>query len=91
MDNNVISKLEHNINRQEFSITINGAKAFITYTIKDGVMNLNHTEVPAALRGQGVERKLVEQTFEYIQANNMEAVAVCSYAKSVRELSLIHI
>jgi len=85
MNNNIISKLIHNANRQEFSLTINGAKAFITYTISDGIMYLNHTEVPAELRGKGIGKKLVEQTFEYLEAENIQAVAVCSYAKLIRD------
>ena len=35
MNNNIISKIEHDAKRQEFSLKINGAKAFITYTTKD--------------------------------------------------------
>jgi len=85
MNNNIISKIEHDARHQEFSLKINGAKAFITYTVKNGVVYLDHTEVPSSLRGQGVGRKLVEQTLEYIETNNIESVAVCSYAKSVRE------
>ena len=85
MYNNKNAKFQHDESLQEFSLNINGAKAFISYSKEDGIIYLNHTEVPASLRGQGVGKMLVERTYEYIQEKNLQAVAVCSYAKSVSD------
>ena len=85
MANNKIAEFQHDENLQEFSLKINGAKAFISYSKEDGVIYLNHTEVPVSLRGQGVGKMLVEKTYKYIQKKNLQAVAVCSYAKSVSD------
>jgi predicted GNAT family acetyltransferase len=59
----------------------NGHVANIDYTKQGNKLFLTHSEVPYILRGKGIGKELVEKTFSYIEANNMEAVAVCSFIK----------
>ncbi len=78
-------KIKHNPSRKRFVLQTERGKAFISYLVQDGVYYLNHSEVPSSLRGQGIGKELVEQTFDYIVENKIKAVAVCSYIKAVRD------
>ena len=60
------STLIHDETAQRFILPIGEEQAFINYTIKDDILRLNHEETPFALRGQGIGRKLVEETFDYL-------------------------
>lgn len=46
------------------------------YVLRDGKMYLTHSEVPGELRGQGIGKRMLENTFEYIQEHNIKAVAI---------------
>lgn len=51
----------------------------------DHEININHTEVDASLKGQGVGHQLIEAAVNYLRKNNMKAVATCPFVKSVFE------
>lgn len=77
----------HDKKNQRFTMEINGELAKVDYTIKDGKMYLNHSEVPYNLSGQGIGKVLVEKTFEKLTEENYAAVAVCSYIKAIKNRS----
>lgn len=66
---------------------VKGETALVTYTINEGKMYLNYSEVPYALRGQGIGKILVEKTFEKLTEEGFTAVAVCSYIKAIKNRS----
>lgn len=66
---------------------VKGEQAKVEYELKDGKMYLVYSEVPYALRGQGIGKELVEKTFEKLTEEGYEAVAVCGYVKSVAHQS----
>lgn len=45
-----------------------------------GSVNINHTFVDEALRGQGIASKLVNAAYNEIKKQNKKAVLTCSYA-----------
>lgn len=49
-------------------------------TIKDQLVNINHTFVDDSLRGQGIAGKLMEAVAEKLVKENQKAVLTCSYA-----------
>ena len=78
------STIIHHPNKQLLTLAINEKdRAFIEYQLKDGVYYLIHSEVPTNLRGQGIGRKLVQKTFDYLQLNNLQAKAICTYIRRV--------
>lgn len=80
-------EIKHNKENKRFTLDINGEIAKIDYTLKDGKMYLNHSEVPFNLRGQGIGKILVEKTFEQLTKEGYKAVAICSYIRSVAKRS----
>tara|TARA_B100000809_G_C15140596_1_gene533047 strand:+ start:8374 stop:8904 length:531 start_codon:yes stop_codon:yes gene_type:complete len=79
--------IEHDRSKKEFTLNINGAIAKVMYSLSNGNMCLNHSEVPFSLRGQGIGKVLVEKTFKKLTEENYKAVAVCSYIKAIARRS----
>ena len=77
----------HDAEKHQFRLMMGDEFALIDYTIREGRWYLVHSEVPYDLRGQGIGKVLVEKTFEYIEAHQIDAVAVCSYIKLVAQRS----
>ena len=61
--------------------------AEITWVLKDGVMNMDHTYVSDVLRGQGVAKKLLDAAADYARENELKMNAICSYVVSSFEKS----
>ncbi|WP_347374733.1 GNAT family N-acetyltransferase [Aequorivita sp. Q41] len=80
-------EITHDKENNSFKLNINGEIAKVTYTLRDGKMYLNHSEVPSNLRGKGLGKILVEKTFEKLTEEGYKAVAVCSYVKAVASRS----
>lgn len=79
--------LIHDIDKQQFTLNINGEIAKVDYELKDGLMFLVHSEVPINLRGQGIGKVLVEKSFEKLTNEGYKAVAICSYIKAIAKRS----
>lgn len=72
-------ELINNIERRAFEFPINNDTAFISYRTSGDVISLMHTEVPRELEGQGIASAIVEQTFRYLEANNLRMIPRCSF------------
>ncbi|HNP35212.1 MAG TPA: GNAT family N-acetyltransferase [Woeseiaceae bacterium] len=82
-----ITDIVHDKAKQQFYLTADGHKAFIDYRMENGRYQLLHSEVPSALRGQGIGKVLVEKTFAAIEAEGKTATAICSYIRHVAKRS----
>ncbi|MGJ8590992.1 MAG: GNAT family N-acetyltransferase [Aquaticitalea sp.] len=80
-------EIKQNKENKEFTMDVQGETAKVDYEIRNGKMYLVYSEVPPKLRGQGIGKQLVEQTFEKLTEEGYEAVAVCGYIKSVKNSS----
>lgn len=75
-------------NHGAFEYNVDGERiAEITWELREGVMNMNHTYVSDALRGQGVAQKLLNAAADYARKNNYKMNAICSYVVSAFEKS----
>ena len=63
-----------------FELVIDNTRAFVTYEIYDGGLDIRKTLVPEALAGQGLASKLVKAAYDYAREQNLKCVATCSYA-----------
>jgi predicted GNAT family acetyltransferase len=73
--------LPANANRFEFEQ--DGQVGYLIYEIDDqGWITLWHTEVPQALRGQGLGAKLLRMAFDYAEANHLTVEPICPFAIS---------
>lgn len=58
-------------------------EAFLSYellrTPTPGILDLQHTFTPEAMRGKGVAGRLVGAAFAHARANNLKVVPSCTY------------
>lgn len=82
-----MSNINHNVILNQFTLDIRGYQTRVEYKLKDNLMYLTYAEVPVTLRGYGIGKELVLQTFERLTNEGYKAVAVCSYIKSIANKS----
>ncbi|WP_211260767.1 N-acetyltransferase [Pseudoxanthomonas dokdonensis] len=76
-------RLEHDPNAGRYRLQVApGQWAELHYQREGNVLYLQHTEVPAALRGQGHAAVLMERVLEDIERQQLKVVPVCSYTRS---------
>ncbi len=64
-----------------YEMAVDGTIAFVAYRRGDGVITLNHAEVPRALEGRGIGGRLVRATLDAIRADDatLKVVPRCSF------------
>jgi predicted GNAT family acetyltransferase len=62
-----------------FELDVENGIAFADYRMAPGVVTVNYTEVPAALRGRGIGAKLSRAVLEHIRAEGLKVIPRCGY------------
>jgi len=67
---------DFNINEAElqFELKADGQLAFLEYHREGEKLYLTHTEVPVALRGQGVAAELVKETLGFARQHGLSVI-----------------
>ena len=66
-----------------YRLVIDGAEAAMTYSrAGDKLIIIDHTEVPAALRGRKVGERLVRQAIEDARRDGVAIIPLCPFAKA---------
>lgn len=79
-----MNQLTHDKNQKRYTLILeNGNEAYVSYSLESKMMRLTYSYVPPELRGSGIGKKLVEETFEMLTEEGYEAAAVCSYIQAV--------
>ncbi len=80
---------ESRIEREEgptkgrYFVHLNGAEAEMTYTrAGEGLIIIDHTGVPDAMRGMSVGQRLVRRAVEDARAENRRIIPLCPFAKA---------
>jgi predicted GNAT family acetyltransferase len=64
-------------------MVVDGVEAEMTYSrVSDSMIIIDHTEVPAALRGRRVGEQLVLQAVEDARRGGVSIVPLCPFAKA---------
>lgn len=80
-----LAQLRTQVNESEsrFELHINGSLAKIDFKVgSKGQYYMIHTEVPEALGNQGVGHKLVRESLEWIEKNEIKIVPLCPFVRS---------
>lgn len=66
-----------------YRLVVDGVEAEMTYSrAGEGLIIIDHTEVPAALRGRKVGERLVRQAIEDARRDRVEIIPLCPFAKA---------
>jgi predicted GNAT family acetyltransferase len=79
------SAIRDNPTASQFEMSVGDAVAFMRYQREDGRVVLVHTEVPAALSGQGVGSKLVRAVLDRLRGDGMKVVPRCEFVAAYLE------
>jgi uncharacterized protein (DUF924 family)/predicted GNAT family acetyltransferase len=71
--------VHHHPGQQRFDAVVDGHLALCSYHRQGGTLVLPHTEVPAALQGQGVAAALVAATLAWARHEGLRVRPTCSY------------
>ncbi len=74
--------ITHNVAQHRFEARIEGTLAHCDYRLDGTVLQLIHTEVPAALEGRGIAARLVAAALAWARAEGLSVVPVCSYVRA---------
>ena len=77
--------IQHDETAQRLSLELALGEAFVDYEVVDGRWVLHYSFVSPELRGQGIARELVSETFEWIMADQQPSRVTCSYIQAVAE------
>lgn len=69
-DNPALSRYEYDVE---------GGVAFASYRLSPGLVTITYTEVPPALRGQGIGAKLSAAVLDHIRSQGLKVVPRCGY------------
>jgi uncharacterized protein len=74
-----------NPDAHRYEIAIGAQTAFLEYRRRPGVVVLVHTEVPPALRRQGLGAKLARFALDSARAAGLRTVVLCPFVKTYLE------
>jgi uncharacterized protein len=78
-----MNKETNKVTRSRFEVEQGGEVAYLEFeTDSQGWMTIWHTEVPSAVRGQGLASELAQTAFEYAKQNNLRVDVICPLAAS---------
>lgn len=75
--------INHDEEVRQYSLEVDMGEAYVDYRDVGGVRDLHYSYVSPELRGRGIGRELVSETFESIMAERLPARISCGYVASV--------
>jgi hypothetical protein len=79
MSSNATTAVAHEPGR--FLVRVGGEEAYVVYAERAGVVEVQHTYTPPALRGRGLAERLTEAVVAYATARRLRIVPTCSYTQ----------
>ena len=74
--------ITHNREASRFETAPQGLHAECSYRRRGDLLDLHHTEVPAALQGQGVAAVLVQAALDWARSEGLRVRPTCNYVAS---------
>ena len=75
-------EVENNQSNHRFELRVGEHVAFLTYRLSGATIHLNHTEVPEALRGQGMGDRLAHAALEYAREHGLTVAPICPFVQA---------
>jgi predicted GNAT family acetyltransferase len=69
----------HNAEDERFEAVVEGHTCVAEYHLRDGVMWMTYTGVPAAVGGRGIAAELVRAALAHARARGWKVMPSCSY------------
>ena len=73
-------QITHQPDADRFSVMVESHETELVYRRNASALELVHTDVPAAIAGQGVAAALVKAALDHARAEGLQVLPSCSYA-----------
>jgi predicted GNAT family acetyltransferase len=74
--------VQHEPTRSHFKVDRDEGQALLSYRLNGKEVIFLHTDIPAALEGQGIAGRLAKAGLEWARSNGYEVVAQCPFMAS---------
>ncbi len=74
-------EVRNNEAAHQYELEVEGQLALAAYRLRDGRITFTHTEVPDALEGQGIGKRLVKAALEDVRAHGLKVIPACQFVK----------
>ena len=78
----VQQNVRHNAAAHRFEAGVEPNLAMMVYRMKDGAVELVHTEVPEQYQGQGLAGKMATAALEWARASGLKVIPSCPYVRN---------
>jgi uncharacterized protein len=76
--------VDHDRSKYIFTIKLNDVDAgYLSYEIRNGAFDIQHTVVYPQFRGKGLGQVLVEEAVGFAKGEGLKIVPTCSYAEHI--------
>jgi predicted GNAT family acetyltransferase len=80
-----MTDIVNNKPKRRYELAVEGHIAATYYTISEGVITFDHTEVPPELGGKGIGSKLIKGALDQVRADGLKVIAQCPFVKAFIE------
>ena len=70
-------EIRDNTELHRFELAVEGHVAFVTYSLKPGVITYVHTEVPKEIGGRGIATRLAMHVLDHARAAGLRVISEC--------------
>ena len=74
-------EVRNNREAHRYELEVDGLLAIAEYRLRPGRITFTHTEVPEALAGRGIGKKLVKAALDDARAKGLKVVPICPFVK----------
>jgi uncharacterized protein len=74
-------EVRNNAEKARYELEVDGHLAIAEYRLRPGRISFTHTEVPDALAGRGVGKRLVKSALDDARAQGLKVVPICPFVK----------
>jgi predicted GNAT family acetyltransferase len=74
-------EVRNNEAEHRYELEVDGNLAIAEYRLRPGRISFTHTEVPEALAGRGVGKRLVKAALDNVRAQGLKVVPICPFVK----------
>ncbi|MEA3051823.1 MAG: uncharacterized protein QOG72_726 [Sphingomonadales bacterium] len=74
-------EVRNNEAEHRYELEVEGALAIAAYRLPPGRITFTHTEVPDALGGRGIGKRLVKAALDDVRAQGLKVVPACPFVK----------
>ncbi|AZY49866.1 GNAT family N-acetyltransferase [Bordetella avium] len=75
-----MTSITHRTEQARFELIVDGRACVLDYQLRDGVMAILHTGVPAEVGGRGIAGQLTEFALQTARERGWKVRPLCSYA-----------